>query len=147
MSLVKCKECKGQISTKADKCPHCGAKKNDGVSRFLWATALILMAFVGIMYCSYSSPSNTISHPNNLLAYNYAEGPVMKNLKSPSSAKFPSIKEKSDHTDYLGNGEYHINSWVESQNSFGASIRAAFSITVLFTHDEVEFRNFKLEGT
>ncbi len=37
MALIKCSECKKEISTKADKCPHCGApvKKKSGCGTLL----------------------------------------------------------------------------------------------------------------
>lgn len=34
MALVRCKECKSQISDTADVCPHCGAKPKKPTSRF-----------------------------------------------------------------------------------------------------------------
>ena len=29
MALIKCEECEGRVSTKADACPHCGAKRGN----------------------------------------------------------------------------------------------------------------------
>ena len=56
MALVKCKECGKEISTKADKCPHCGApiKKsaNIGCLGSAIAIILILMIIVQVSECS-----------------------------------------------------------------------------------------------
>jgi hypothetical protein len=73
-----------------------------------------------------------------LLAYNYAIDFVKQQLKSPSSAKFPSSSEKMSHTinDEL-NCRYKINSWVDSENSFGAKLRRNFSCIIIFKNDEV----------
>lgn len=65
MALAKCKECGGDVSTFADKCPHCGApplksipppvktiaKKSEGVSGFpTWAIiGLSILAFLAIV--------------------------------------------------------------------------------------------------
>lgn len=44
MALVKCKECGNQISTDADKCPHCG-KKREKMGCF----TTLVMIFVAVM--------------------------------------------------------------------------------------------------
>ncbi len=47
---------------------------------------------------------------------------------APSSAKFPGVWDGvKSHTRYLGNQKYRIDSYVDSQNSFGAMIRISFS--------------------
>lgn len=60
-----------------------------------------------------------------------AEEVVRQNLKSPSSAKFctypeATIKDK-------GNNEYMITGWVDADNSFGASVRTDFTVTLTLT--------------
>ena len=35
MALIQCKECKNEISTKAEKCPYCGAFRYSVISRIL----------------------------------------------------------------------------------------------------------------
>jgi len=71
-----------------------------------------------------SSKSKTTSEM--LLAYNYSEDCVKKILKAPGTAKFPGLLEKADHIKDLGGGRYQINSWVDSQNGFGALLRSRF---------------------
>lgn len=56
---------------------------------------------------------------------------VRQNLKSPSSAKFctypeATIKDK-------GNNEYMITGWMDADNSFGASVRTDFTVTLTLT--------------
>lgn len=41
MALVKCHECGKELSTKADKCPHCGAKPKKKTSIIVWVFALL----------------------------------------------------------------------------------------------------------
>ena len=82
---------------------------------------------------------------NKFLAYNYAEGFVEKMLKSPSTAEFPGVIEKDKHITDLGEGKYKINSWVDSQNGFGATIRTNFSCTIIFEGNKVRYENLILE--
>jgi hypothetical protein len=64
----------------------------------------------------------------NIEAYNMMETFVKKRLKSPSKAEFPGVFDgKVDHVTYDGMGVYNISSYVDSQNSFGATIRTRFS--------------------
>lgn len=54
MSLVKCKECKKEISTKAELCPHCGTKVTKRTSAFTWIVLVILILI-------YNFSTNTLS--------------------------------------------------------------------------------------
>lgn len=42
MAMVKCKECGNQISKKAEKCPHCGVKRNK-TSAGAWVVLIIII--------------------------------------------------------------------------------------------------------
>jgi hypothetical protein len=42
MALVACRECSGEISTKAEKCPRCGAPQKKKTSLFTWLVTSIL---------------------------------------------------------------------------------------------------------
>jgi hypothetical protein len=52
---------------------------------------------------------------------------VKRELKSPSSAEFPS---KPDSYTFLGDCRHSIVGTVESQNAFGTMTRATFSVTM-----------------
>jgi uncharacterized protein YgiM (DUF1202 family) len=85
------------------------------------------------------------SSSEDLLAYNYAEGFVKQRLKSPGSAKFPGIWDgKRDHVTKLGNREYRINSYVDSQNGFGAMLRTNWSCIIFFKGDNVGYRELEI---
>lgn len=77
-----------------------------------------------------------VDHQSMFLAYSYASDHVKKNLKSPSTAKFPRTFEKAGHIIDNGNNLYIINSWVDSQNSYGATIRTKFLCKV-FMNDSI----------
>lgn len=86
--------------------------------------------------------STPTSSSEDLLAYNYAEDFVKQQLKSPSTAKFPGIWDgKRDHITKLGNREYKINSYVDSQNGFGAMLRSNWSCVIYFEGDKVGYRD------
>ena len=80
-----------------------------------------------------------------ILAYNYAKEFIKENLKAPSTAEFPSSYEKKNHVTNLGNGEYLIRSWVDSQNDFGAMIRSRWSCKIIFNNGKVQAKNIRIE--
>ena len=78
--------------------------------------------------------SKDIEH-NSLYAYSFAEKNVKDMLKSPATAEFPSSSEQDQHTKYIGDNTYEINSYVDSQNGFGAMMRTRFSCKIVFNDD------------
>ena len=72
------------------------------------------------------------------LAYSKAKDYVKQRLKAPSTAKFPFQLFSTDVlVNYLGDGQYLVRSYVDSQNSFGAMIRTYFQC-VLQYNDRTE---------
>jgi len=148
MALINCPECQKQVSELAQTCPHCGfrlrnndnsqkPKKVNGCLAILIIAAVLISAIFLIGLFNNDSTDN-VNTPNKFLAYEYAEQFVKKGLKSPSTAKFPSYSEKEGQITDLGGGEYRINSWVDSQNSFGAEIRTSFSCKIKFDGENVQ---------
>lgn len=154
MALINCPECKKEVSDSAKTCPHCGYKLiEDEVQRtntqsikpkkksgcltlfIIVAVLLVILYIIGSNGDDSSSSSSTST--NKFLAYNYAENFVEKKLKSPSTAEYPGVSEKDRHITDLGGGKYKIDSWVDSQNGFGATIRTNFSCTIIFEGDKV----------
>lgn len=103
---------------------------------------IIIFSFFAIGSSDSDSPS---VKPSPILAYNFAEDFVKQRLKSPSTAKFPRLFEKNEHITDLGNGEYQIKSWVDSQNGFGAMIRSKWSCKIRFVDDKVQAENIIIE--
>lgn len=57
MALSNCKECKKEVSTKADRCPHCGIKNPTTKASEVFVGALFLVAIVfGVSKCTGSDP-------------------------------------------------------------------------------------------
>ncbi len=109
------------------------------------SSILAIFTFIFLAFGSEDNNSSSSTETNKMLAYNYAEHFVKQRLKSPSTAEFPGIFEKADHITELGNDEYLINSWVDSQNSFGAMIRSKFSCKIIFKDDKVRVENLVIE--
>lgn len=112
--------------------------------------AALVILFIWKCGCSDSQTNQSSSISNSLttnkfLAYNYAEDFISQRLKSPSSAKFPEVSEKINHIKSLGKDKYEINSWVDSQNGFGAMIRSRFSCRIIFENGSVRAENIIIE--
>lgn len=119
-------------------------KKNYGYLFLIIIIAVIaVITFISNLKEDDSSSSSS-SSTNKFMAYSCAEDFVEKQLKSPSTAKYPKVMEKDNHITELGNNRYKINSWVDSQNSFGATIRTRFSCIIIFEGDMVKCEDLKL---
>lgn len=59
MALVNCKECGGQVSTKAAVCPKCGAKAPKRTSPFTWVLLIFVVAGVYNFYLNLSPKSTS----------------------------------------------------------------------------------------
>jgi len=70
----------------------------------------------------------------DISALRFSEDFVKKQLKSPSTAEFISITELMDGVPAtkLNDTTFEINSWVDSQNGFGAMIRSRYSCKMTF---------------
>jgi len=159
MALIECPECKREISDKAVSCPHCGyqqqktkkapEKKKSSPNGCLVAILIIIVFAVisQLMPDDNSEPEKSTKAIDNHspgLAYITIEKLVKRDLKSPKTAEFPSYKEKLKHTKYIGSNTYKINSYVDSQNSFGALVRTKFSCEVVFTGgDNIRMKNLQ----
>ncbi len=108
------------------------------------ASILTIFTFIFLAYGS-DNESSSSDNSKKLLAYNYAEDFVKQRLKSPSTAEFPGLFEKADHIIELGTNEFQINSWVDSQNGFGAMIRSYFSCKIIFIDEKVKVENLVIE--
>ena len=157
MALIKCKECGEKISKKAEACPHCGnpLKKKSGSTQIGCGTSIVVIALsiwffsnlindTSIQDSQVSAPKKTVPSPspakqstnwknqrgNTRYSYTIAQDFVKKQLKAPSTVKWPGTFESKDHVKSIGDQQYQINSWVDSENSFGAMIRNHYTAVV-----------------
>lgn len=86
---------------------------------------------------SNTTPSYT-SEPSNdekAFAWTAATMEVKKKLKSPSTAKFP-FSYNNEHIKKSGSGKFQVISYVDAENSFGATIRTNFVVEIEKTGNE-----------
>lgn len=113
------------------------ATQNNNSWKWIIGGIVVLIIVIG----QFSGNNNGTGDSDPILAYNYAKEFIKDGLKSPSTAEFPGTFEQKNHVTDLGNGQYQINSWVDSQNSFGAIIRSRWSCKIIFSNGEVRAEN------
>jgi len=137
MALAECKECGGQISSKAKVCPHCGKKKSNGCGTLFLFLIGLGVVFFTLDRCFTTELTEEERQEqieqrklNSDLSWGYksAKEKVLKELKSPSTAKFADFSEIRYKDN--GDGSYIIESYVDSQNSFGATVRTKFRCSI-----------------
>ncbi|UAM97739.1 hypothetical protein K8354_15790 [Polaribacter litorisediminis] len=145
MALIKCLECKKEISDKAKICPNCGMalKKKSNIILPLLLGIITPILIISFFLQSESESefdyridksdnstskerkkSNSISKTE--AAYS-AQKFVEKQLKAPSTAKFPSLNKANIKK---SNDVYEVSSYVDSQNGFGAMIRSNYTVKI-----------------
>lgn len=85
--------------------------------------------------------SNDYSN-KSLEAFVYSQEVVESNLKSPSTAKFPTF---SENFVYVNNNEYTINCYVDSKNSFGNEIRSYYKCVLIENNDLFVLKEFTIK--
>ncbi|MEI7723487.1 MAG: hypothetical protein WCK09_00425 [Bacteroidota bacterium] len=112
----------------------------------LFITKLLILLIFAMTSCVGSDSSTSDNDPDvkKLSVYGVAEQYVKQHLKSPSSAQFPETSEKLRHVVNTGNEVYLVDSWVDSQNSFGAMLRTKFHLKVTVVGDNANFSDFQL---
>ena len=90
-----------------------------------------------VFKCSCSQTDEQVSDNNEqnskITALTAAQEEVKARLKSPSSADFP---WGSDCVTKISDNTYIINSYVDSQNSFGAMLRTNFTCQITLTGND-----------
>lgn len=140
MALSKCKECGKEISTKADRCPHCGAPQKP--KQYGCGTLILLVLVVGIFASIFGStndsdPSGSLQvqdseciktlqcwgDKHNIAAAVHCEEPVEKLAKYTARWTDGAFEPKFTHFRWLEETEgivTYIGDKIEFQNGFGA---------------------------
>lgn len=77
-----------------------------------------------------SSSSENITDDEKNICWHLATETVKSNLKSPSDANFPPSYNSGEVSITKSGNIYTVNSWVESENSYGANLRKRFFVTI-----------------
>lgn len=83
---------------------------------------------IGDIGTSYSSSSSYVSDDYKLALFTLAKEEVRNQLKSPSTAVFPDSYTGSDVVYSRDGTTYGMISWVEAENSYGATVRENFTL-------------------
>lgn len=89
---------------------------------------LIIFAVVGLWVTLSGGSSSKPKSPDGLDAYVMSQIYVEKQLKAPSSAKFPVFDNSMVVP--LGDNRFKVTSYVDAQNSFGAMVRTPYTCTI-----------------
>lgn len=112
----------------------------------------ILMICVSVYPVFYAQNSTCIQNesirPNvsqKLNAYKLGTDVVLNILLEPKTALFPGNKERLEHIISCGNGKFIINSWVDSQDTYGAMTRRKFRLTFQLKNSGILKEDFEIE--
>jgi hypothetical protein len=77
----------------------------------------------------------------------FSKRAVKEKLKSPGTAKFPgTVFGRNEFKLYtMRDGSYRVFSWVDAQNSFGATLRSQWAVTLKKTGERWEILNVTVE--
>lgn len=133
MALIKCKDCKNEISKKARTCPNCGSPVKKKTSIVTWAVlALMIAALISAFSSNNEIQNDTKTESKNknkiiekaavTIKYNFenelivkAKRSVSELMKDPSSTKFKHVFfNETEKGGPVICGNY------DSKNSFGA---------------------------
>lgn len=111
------------------------AKESGFFSSFIVFLVLFLIMLILFVSCSGNSPVQKIDYcSDEQSAYLNSKNFIINSLKSPSTAELPHYTEVS-----IINGEsctFRINGYVDAQNSFGATIRSKYNMTVQYNESK-----------
>lgn len=132
MALIKCPECGREISTEAESCPGCGAKRSASKGGFGIGCLLIILVGLGLLIFLAAVDSSQQPKPEDEAsdACFMAQEFVKQRLKAPSTADFSNCinDDGSVPVDKNDDGGWTAAGYVDSQNSFGAKIRSTYVV-------------------
>lgn len=137
----KCPKCQKEVDAKASKCPYCQSSIYSWtLGRKVLFFALIPLCAIAIASLANDSSSSPEQRTPEQIAYQkkhdfagLAKMNVEMMLKAPSTAKF-----NSSPTIKVDGTTYSIDSWVDSENSFGAMVRSYWSARAHYVGGDTE---------
>jgi len=115
-----------------------------------WGILLVSVLLTGlIMYNCMGGDGNRSPKSDStkkIECYVQAKGIVKNKLSSPSTAEFPGAYEYVKHITKIDENTFEINSYVDSQNAFGAVGRSFFTIRIVYVDDKMDsWSDFKIK--
>lgn len=107
-----------------------------GAAPYLMLGAVVVVGAAGYMFFGRDKGPGKCG--DEVMAYVMSQKPVERLLRSPGSAKFPTIPDaKSERT---GECTFRIVSYVDAQNGFGATIRSYYTAEIEYLPTEQKWR-------
>lgn len=95
--------------------------------------ALLGAAIVAFVIARCDAPSEP-PKPTAFTAWSMCQQFLVKRLKAPASAKYPSSYDR--YVKQIDDNTFHVESHVDVQNAFGAMLRANFVCTVRYAGND-----------
>lgn len=138
MALTHCPECKKEISSNAQSCPHCGYKpKGTGCFTYL----LYIFGFLFIIYLiSQFFPSTGSTVIDDTRTYD-------QSWRSPTDEEFKSISRLMIKNNVSGCGEYHIKEIEANEFVIACNDGEKWTYFVAWPNiDEINLANEEMES-
>ena len=102
MALTKCKECKKEVSDKAEKCPNCGApiKKRGGLLKVIGIILVILVAIPAVTSIFVDPPHSDLVPAKKKL-------PTTKTEPTTAASQAAQAKRKAVITELMNDGVFY----------------------------------------
>lgn len=110
--------------------------QNTKIGCIIFVILLVLLC-VWLGSCARSCSSEDeekADEPDAISAYYMSHQFMEKQLKAPSTAKYPRYDE--NFVKDLGDGRYTVDAYVDAENSFGAMIRTNYTCTLKYAGDD-----------
>lgn len=92
MALTKCKECGKEMSTKADACPHCGAKRGSVTGKFWTGIKILVALVVGLVVYQCTQLLNR-DHDSSPKAVGSSPAPAVASSAPPARSRLCSAND------------------------------------------------------
>lgn len=141
-TLTNCKACGKPVSRKLKACMHCGEPVRSSLPMLLFKAFIISAAILGgFNYCFMKFNEIALEFEQadaipwdernyESTAYRMCADRVRQNLKSPSTAEFESVWDGRYDNVVQAGQRYYFESYVDSENGFGATLRTHFQCSV-----------------
>lgn len=136
MYTIPCKNCNEDLHYRTSLCPKCNTTNPTTKTSHTFGTLLFIIVIgYGFLYIVSDTEltadeiaAKKMAHrietcSNKFDAIYMSTVFVQDTLASPSTAKFPSAANNRVVYKYLDGCEHHINSYVDAQNLYGATVR------------------------
>ena len=140
MALEKCAECDGKVSSKADACPHCGAKpKRSVMNKNIGCAPVVLFGLLGLFIYSLITEPASKSTPRvfgESEALVQCQYQIKLLMKDPEKSKAPYVEG------YESNGTITF-SWgrstkfVRARNGLGNDVPVSASCSVSLSSERI----------